>query len=72
VVALSFETRRFAPLLRMRGQSSSGPAAGHYNPSKQKAGIAPGLSFFVSLRRKAQFAEARFGGEAGHDLIRVS
>ena len=38
--------------------------------AKQKAGIAPGLriiSWYV-----AQFADARFGGVAGHDLISVS
>jgi hypothetical protein len=35
---------------------------------RKKAGIAPGLRFFVA---SPQF-EARFGGEAGHDLISVS
>ena len=38
------------------------------NDDKKKAGIAPGRLFFT----RAQFNEARFGGEAGHDLISVS
>ena len=38
------------------------------NDDKKKAGIAPGLLF----SQLPQFSEARFGGEAGHDLIRVS
>jgi hypothetical protein len=47
---------------------------------RKKAGIVPGLSLFVDGRDKPghddvqvpQFSEARFGGVAGHDLIRVS
>jgi hypothetical protein len=32
------------------------------------AGSSPAMTMLLSV----QFAEARFGGEAGHDLIRVS
>ena len=39
---------------------------------RKKAGIAPGLSYFVDIQPSRHFASARFGGVAGHDLIRVS
>jgi len=43
--------------------------------TEKKAGIAPGLSFFVRDADDdsgGQFNEDRFGGVAGHDLTSVS
>jgi hypothetical protein len=50
------------------GRASRGPVGAPRND--EKAGIAPGLLYRYCVL--LQFSEARFGGEAGHDLIRVS
>jgi hypothetical protein len=60
-----------SPREAVRGESGA-------SANRKKAGIAPGLPFFVDSRVKsghdeiAQFNEARFGGVAGHDLISAS
>ncbi len=65
-------TAKLTPFYRLRFESVS----------KKKAGITPGLYFFLLVVDgrvkpghddvgRPQF-EARFGGDAGHDLISVS
>jgi hypothetical protein len=48
------------------------PWAAEYELAMKKAGIAPGLLFFLWRKCEAHFASARLGGLAGHDLISVS
>jgi hypothetical protein len=50
------------------GRALRGPVGAARNDDDKKAGIAPGLRF----RRIGPQFDARFGGEAGHDLISVS
>src|ERR1700733_12752548 len=69
-------------IMRMKGlrgvkglawRSSFRGATEASEPGMTAAQKRPGsLPAFVAVRVPAQFAEARFGGLAGHDLIRVS